>query len=69
MGFANRRSIGKEFCGGGIWNFVEFYDGGIKKLVHNATICELWWSWEFFFQNGEFWNFLVVRLGILWWWD
>ena len=69
MGFANRGRIGKEFCGGGIRNFVEFYDGGIKKLVQNATICALWWSWEFFFQNGEIRNFLVVGLGILWWWD
>ena len=69
MGFANRRSIGKELCGGGIRNFVEFYDGWIKKLVQNATICALWWSWDFFFQNGEIRTFLVVGLGILCLWD
>ena len=49
MGFANRGRIGKELCGGGIRNFVEFYDGWIKKLVQNASICALWWSWDFFF--------------------
>ena len=66
MGFANGRSIGKELCGGGIRNFVEFYDGWIKKLVQNATICALWWS---YFQNDQSGNFLMVGLGILWWWD
>ena len=66
MGFANRGRIGKEFCGGGIRNFVEFNVGWIKKLIQNATICALWWS---YFQNDQSGNFLMVGLGILWWWD
>ena len=54
MGLANRGGNGNFFPKW--WNW-EFCGGGIKRLVKDATICELWWDFDFFVRK---WYYLEI---------
>ena len=49
-----------------LWNFMM---GGLRNLSKMLLFAHFGGLVIFFFQNGEIRNFLVVGLGILWWWD
>ena len=51
---------------GTLWNFMI---GGLRNLSKMLLFAHSGGLGIFFFQNGEIRNFLVVGLGILWWWD
>ena len=58
MGFANRGRIGKEFCGGGIRNFMRVGLRNVSKMLLFAHFGGL----------GNFYS-KMVEVGMLWGWD